>query len=85
MLQSVRLQQQFATEDSVLNRVVLEILHRPQIQAISLKEIARELADRFDSMEVGLCLLALSDQGLVELAYTSGYGVGLRARFPTRR
>lgn len=81
----LRLEQQFAPEDSVLKTVVLEILHRPQIQAISLKEITRELAGHYDYMEVERCLLALFDQELVELAYTSGYGVGLRARFPTRR
>jgi len=50
------------------------------MQAISLKSIAQELIDRYDLMEVERCLLALQEEELVELAYTSGYGVGLRAK-----
>src|SRR3990172_6246291 len=73
-------QQLFAPGDSGLKSVVLEILHRPSMQAISLKSIAQELIDRYDLMEVERCLLALQEEELVELAYTSGYGVGLRAK-----
>jgi hypothetical protein len=80
MVGSQRLQQEFLPEENVLKMVVLEILHRPQSQAISLKEIAQELAGRYDNIELERCLLALSEQGLVELAYTSGYSVGFRAR-----
>jgi len=79
MSQSARLRQQFVVEDTSLRQVVQEILHRPSRQAISLKEIARELTDRYDGMEVERCLIALYEQGLVELTYTSGYGVGLRS------
>lgn len=79
MFQSVRLQQQFAAEDSVLKTVVLEILRRPQSQAVSLKEMVLELADRYSRIELERCLLMLSEQGLVELGYTSGYSVGFRA------
>ena len=85
MFQSARLRQQLVAEDTNLRTVVLEILHRPQSQAISLKEITREFAGRYDGIEVERCLLTLSEQGLIELAYTSGYSVGLRAMFPTRR
>ena len=80
MSQSARLQQQFAAEDSVLKTAVLEILHRPQSQSVSLKHIARELASRYDPREVERCLIKLSEEGLAELVYTSGYDVGVRAR-----
>jgi len=70
------------TEDAVLKTVVLEILERPSNQAISLKEITRELANRYDPGELEHCLINLSEQGLVELVYTSGYDVGVRARPP---
>ena len=85
MFQSTRLRQQFVAEDTNLRQGVLEILHRPSRQAISLKEIARELTGRYDGLEVERCLIALYEQGLVDLTYTSGYGVGLRATLPTRR
>jgi len=79
MFQSFRLQQQFAAEDSVLKTVVLEILRRPSIQAIGLKEIAQELTGHYDRIELERCLIVLSEQDLIELAYTSGYSVGFRA------
>lgn len=80
MSQSARLRQQFVAEDTNLRQVVLEILHRPLKQTISLKAIERELTDRYDSVEVENCLFTLQEEGLVETAYTSGFRVGFRAR-----
>lgn len=64
----------------ILEAAVLEILRRPLLHPVSLKEIATELNQHYDIIEVEHCLQALSREGLVEPAYTSGYSLGFRAR-----
>jgi len=80
MVELLSLQQELVPEDSILETVVLETLRRPQSQAISLREITRELANNYDPSEVEQCLIRLSEQGLVELVYTSGYDLGIRTK-----
>lgn len=80
MTAPLQLRQELVSEADPLRILVLEVLRRPSRPAMGLKEIARELADRYDSFELERCLLTLSTQGLVEIAYTSGYCVGFRAR-----
>lgn len=77
-------QLQLAPEQTILESAVLEILRRPMEQAISFKEIAWELS-RYDRIEIERSLLALAEQGPVEIAYTNGYGVGFRARITARQ
>lgn len=66
---------------SEIEREVLRLLRRPARYPPSLKDIRDELVSHFTELEIQTSIMTLIEDGLVVVAYTSGYELCLRLTY----